>query len=229
MVQPIKIQYIGKPEQQHAPQSNSSSIPQPVSQQVPESLVQPVIQQNLSQAVVYQYVGRKIKPRHRKVTTNDLDLKVKLYIPILWTWIYFIIESMIVFIDIDHISSRTKLGQIKSVIIFFLIAYLVTKSAGSNDAQKYNTALLIFVLYFIFYSGIYIYVYLIVQDYSCYSSSAQTENLTFYIEKVLDFITMLILFCYKNKFNEQPKTTNQRKFIPQRVLYIVLNNKTIEQ
>ena len=229
LVQPVSIQYIP----QQVPQSNPPLISQPVSQPVPEPQVQPPIQQNAAQPNVQQYITQPVvllqnpqyiarKGQHRAaIPTNQVptnDSKVNLGAPIVWTWFYFILELIVVFIDIPHTSSRTKIGQIKSVVVFFSIAYLVTKSSGSKDVEKYNTALLIFILYVIFYSGIFIYVYFIVKDFnSCTSYTKDTEILIFEIEKGLDLITICILCCYKQEFNKLQKTSNQQPVIPQRV------------
>ena len=181
---------------------------QPVSQQVPGQQVQPEIQQNEAQSNVQNAQLSAAIPA-RPVDTKNLNFKVNLNAPIAWTWFYFILELIVVFIDIDNISSRTKIGQIKSVVIFFSIAYLVTKSGRSNDVVKYNTALLIFVLYVILYSGIFIYVYFIAKDYeNGYYNSKNTDILIFQIEKGLDLITICILCCYKKEFNKLQKESN---------------------
>ena len=204
LIQSVNIQYI--PLQ--APQSNHPQILQLISQQVPGQQVQPAIQQNEAQSNVRNAQLSAAIPAGPAAAKN-LNFKVNLNAPIAWTWFYFILELIVVFLDIANISSRTKIGQVKSVVIFFSIAYLVTKSGRSNDVVKYNTALLIFVLYVIFYSGIFIYVYFIVKDFTtCYNKSQNTDILIFQIEKGLDLITICILCCYKKEFNKLQKKSN---------------------
>ena len=137
------------------------------------------------------------------ILSNSDYLKERLCCPRIWTGILFVCQfiSLIVYIFTKEATFANLIYNIGITLVFFVVAYLVTKSASTCDVKKYKFALYIYFAYFIF----------LLVDYGFQINELAKEeqpnesDLQITISNFLSYlfgslITLCILCCYKNEF-----------------------------
>ena len=74
------------------------------------------------------------------------DLKKKLFCPIIWTRIMFIL--LVVDVITHLLCHKLPIVGISGCITLFIVAYLINQSAENGDGKKYNKGFYLFIIYF---------------------------------------------------------------------------------
>ena len=156
---------------------------------------------------VQPYIAQPVYYVPQYLTANDPSLKERLCCPKVWTWIifgYYTCFTIFLFIFyIDYLACG-----IIGAIVFFFVAYNVTKSSNTGVVKKYLTALAIFSIYFYIEIGSYFLVLFLYYVFGCsYGHGNFNQKTTIILLSytgfivVIETITLIILCKYKKVFD----------------------------
>ena len=204
------------------PQSNEThSSSQPYIVQLPNQpysihqLAQPDINTQVSQPEATNSFFKFFGIQTKQPVTASGYLKIKLCFPICWSWFLLIpLFSCVFFFSLKHL---VPVEEIFGLIVVFIVAFLVYQSAETNDPKKYNIALYLFIIYFIFATIAYIYNLTIVIK----SDFIRDIAVYFYLGEFLSELIALYILCNhkkvfdKEKYIENKKILITQTYIPQ--------------
>ena len=170
----------------------------------------------------FQYV--KNPYLNQPTVYSNLDsLKHRLCCPIVWTWIIFFLRLPIFIyplcIPFDLLNVIVP-GI--CLILYFLIAFLVTRSGQTGDVKKYKAALFICIVIFSIVSIFLIICFIFGKaakkqfNFSYDDDSMVILIVTLILYLVgLELITIIVLCCYLKEFNMVLMPDNHQLLDPQ--------------
>ena len=181
----------------------------------PEYVAQQIVQPNPQLYLVQSYPGQSGIP----VNENVVNLKKKLCCPIISTWILFGFQLILFIYNISTFFSLTIIIGIIGCVVFFLNAYLLTKSAEQCDVKKYKTALYIYIIYFVLYCIFFMYIlatgsFVSSIEYDTHDVLAKII-FSFILSMPIEAIILFVLCCCLRVFDTLPNPENQHLVPPQ--------------
>ena len=190
---------------------------QPLNQQNVQQIAQPVAApyynpnaQPYPTVQAQPYNAQPFNNGTQNLSVNYQSLNGRLCCPKVWTWIifgYYLFLILFSFISFPKLS----LVFIISTIIYFLVAINITRCSKADDVDKYKLALKIFTVYFIIMMILLVCLLaLLFENYSGYIKDVVQILIQYTLfEIVIETITLCILCCHKNVFNQFPIQVNQ--------------------
>ena len=137
--------------------------------------------------------------------SNSDYLKERLCCPRIWTGILFVLQviSLIVNIFTKERTFRTITTNIGITLIFFVVAFLVTKSAMTCDVEQYKNAIYAFIIYFVYIIiSSLVDVGLVAKAEKINDEDLKKAIINLITNLIGDSITLCILCCYKKEFEK---------------------------
>lgn len=207
----ISVNITPQPQQQKEPviqPTIQENLAEPSSSPDNQSYLAQPIQQNTPLKIVHIYHKIYIPHSHHRTRIYKKDLEEKkcnLRGTEFAAWIIFILQLINVIVRIILCSEKKNwhvgLGEVKTLVIFFFIAYLVNKSIRSYDVKFYNLALFIFIVYNVLYSISFIYIFMMIKkEYNNYDDVEKIEVFIIVIMSVLELVQFILFCCCKKNF-----------------------------
>ena len=187
-----------------ANQPTQSYLFQPSDQSKENKQIQPLLIQSVGQNNINNSVAQSDIVKFEDFKSDEFIIKdsnyykKKLCFPRFWT--LFMLYPCFVDVFFSFWFNRKPIVGIIGCFINLLVTFLVNQSAEKCDSKKYNIALILYIIYFVFSCAVNIYVFFSFNDLS--TENINSMNTIYLFDFGFQTITIFLLYYYKKKLNK---------------------------